>query len=235
MNAYDDTLILFASDNGASAEIMVRGDGHDPHASPGSAALYLCLGPGWSTASNTPHRRHKTWVHEGGVSTPLVAHWPRGIAARGELRTDVGHVVDFVPTALELAGVAPPTKREGFEVPSLQGRSLAGAITGETAGKRDFVWFLHEDNRAIRAGDWKLVAAKGDPWELYDLTNDRSESHNLAGSMPEMVRDLEALWQKKHDEYIALSLTAPSPDVPKRPAGKKSAAGKKTETADKRP
>jgi arylsulfatase len=110
MGVFDDTLILFASDNGASAEIMVRGDGHDPQAAPGSAGSYLCLGPGWSNAANTPFRRHKTWVHEGGIATPLIVHWPRGIAARNELRRDLCHVVDFVPTALAVAGapVAPP-------------------------------------------------------------------------------------------------------------------------------
>ena len=104
MGALDNTLILFLSDNGASAEIMVRDDGHDPSAPPGSAASHLCLGPGWSTVANTPFRRHKTWVHEGGISTPLIVHWPQGIAARGELRHDPGHVIDLVPTILEAAG-----------------------------------------------------------------------------------------------------------------------------------
>ena len=104
MGAFENTLIFFMSDNGASAEIMVRDDGHDPTAPPGSAASHLCLGPGWSTVANTPFRRHKTWVHEGGIATPLVVHWPMGIAARGELRHDPGHVIDIVPTILEIAG-----------------------------------------------------------------------------------------------------------------------------------
>jgi arylsulfatase len=108
MNCFDNTLILFASDNGASAEIMVRNGGHDPKAEPGSAATYLCLGPGFSSACNTPHRRHKTWVHEGGISSPLIAHWPAGIAAKNELRTTPAHVIDIVPTVLELAGVQKP-------------------------------------------------------------------------------------------------------------------------------
>ena len=110
MHAFEDTLILFASDNGASAEIMVRGGGHDPQAPLGSAATYPCLGPGWSSVANTPFRRHKTWVHEGGISTPLIAHWPRGIAARGELRHQPGHMIDIVPTVLELCELKPPVR-----------------------------------------------------------------------------------------------------------------------------
>ena len=104
MGEFDNTLLFFMSDNGASAEIMVRGDGHDRAAPPGSAATHLCLGPGWSTVANTPFRRHKTWVHEGGIATPLVVHWPKGIAARGEIRHDPCHLIDLVPTILELAG-----------------------------------------------------------------------------------------------------------------------------------
>jgi arylsulfatase len=94
MNALENTVIFFASDNGASAEIMVRGDGHDPQAVPGTAATHLCLGPGFSSGANTPFRRHKTWVHEGGISTPLIVSWPRGIPARGELRHNPGHLID---------------------------------------------------------------------------------------------------------------------------------------------
>ena len=109
MGVFEDTLIFFLSDNGASAEIMVRDDGHDPAAPAGSSGTHLCLGPGWSTVANTPFRRHKTWVHEGGIATPLIVHWPSGIRARGELRRDAGHVIDIVPTIRELAG-APATR-----------------------------------------------------------------------------------------------------------------------------
>jgi len=104
MQAMDNTLILFLSDNGASAEIMVRGDGHDAEAPMGSAASHLCLGAGWSTTANTPFRRHKVWVHEGGISTPLIVHWPRGIQTRGGLRSDAGHVIDVVPRCWKLWG-----------------------------------------------------------------------------------------------------------------------------------
>src|SRR5437899_11250801 len=128
MGVLANTLVLFLSDNGASAEIMVRGDGHDPNAAPGSAGSFLCLGPGFSSAANTPFRRHKTWVHEGGICTPLIAHWPKGIAARGELRHNPGHLIDLAPTILELAGSKRFETWEGKPVPSPPGKSLVPAF-----------------------------------------------------------------------------------------------------------
>ncbi len=202
MGKLDDTLVLFLSDNGASAEIMVRGDGHDPKAEPGSAGSFLCLGPGWSSTANTPFRRHKTWVHEGGIATPLIAHWPKGIAARGELRHTPGHVIDLVPTVLELAGGKGPA--DG--APPLPGRSLVPLFAKDGTVVRESIWWLHEGNRALRVGDWKIVAAgKNSPWELYDLSKDRSETRNLATEKPEKVRELVALWTRQFEEYAALA------------------------------
>lgn len=204
--ALENTLILFASDNGASAEIMVRGDGHDPAASPGSAETYLCLGPGWSSAANTPLRRHKTWVHEGGIATPLIAHWPRGIAAQGELRHTPAHLVDIVPTVLQLAGGAPPKKWQDEPVPPKPGLSLTPLFAKDAPLQRECLWWRHEGNRAIRVGDWKLVAAgKMAEWELYDLATDRGEEHNLAKKMPDKVQELAALWEQQDAEYSALA------------------------------
>ncbi len=140
MQAFDNTLIFFASDNGASAEIMVRDGGHDPQAEPGSAKTYLCLGPGFSSACNTPHRRHKTWVHEGGISTPLIAHWPAGIKARNELRTTPGHLIDIVPTVLDLAGLSPTAEWSGEKLPrcpaavSLQPSRATSPFLGKASG-----------------------------------------------------------------------------------------------------
>jgi len=205
MNAYDNTLILFASDNGASAEIMVRNGGHDPKADPGSAATYLCLGPGFSSACNTPHRRHKTWVHEGGISTPLIAHWPKGISAKNELRHTPGHVIDIVPTVLELAGIQKPKEWKGQPIPEAPGKSLVPAFAKDASIARDSLWWLHEGNKAIRIGDWKLVAAQGDPWELYDLKTDRAEQHNLAAQMPDKVKELEQAWQRQTDSFTELA------------------------------
>lgn len=217
MKALDNTLILFASDNGASAEIMVRNGGHDPQAAPGSAASYLCLGPGFSSACNTPHRRHKTWVHEGGISTPLIAHWPRGISAKNELRRTPAHVIDIVPTVLEITGVAKPTVWNGQPVPEAPGKSLVAAFAKDKTIARDGLWWLHEGNRAVRVGNWKLVAAEGDPWELYDLTTDRAEQHNLAASMPEKVAELAQAWQRQTDDFAELAKQT----IADQPQGKK--------------
>lgn len=198
----ENTLIFFASDNGASAEIMVRDGGHDPNAEPGSKKSYLCLGPGFSSAANTPFRRHKTWVHEGGISTPLIVHWPKGIKAKGELRHTPSHLIDIVPTVLEVAGVAKPTTWKGEAIPVAPGKSLVASFQENVVIERESLWWLHEGNRAVRQGDWKLVAAKGEEWELYDLSTDRAETKNLAGEQPERVKELEALWMKQRDEIV---------------------------------
>jgi arylsulfatase len=205
MGAFENTLIFFASDNGASAEIMVRNGGHDPAAPPGSAATYLCLGPGFSSAANTPHRRHKTWVHEGGISTPLVVHWPAGIAAKGELRTTPAHMIDFVPTVLDLLGIEKPKQWNGEPIPEAPGKSLVPAFAKDETITRDSIWWLHEGNKAIRVGDWKLVAAQGDAWALYNLQTDRAEQRDLAAKMPEKAKELADLWQKQTDAFTALA------------------------------
>ena len=201
MGAWDNTLVIFASDNGASAELMVRGDGHDPQAAPGSAETFLCLGPGWSTVSNTPFRRHKTWVHEGGISTPLIVHWPQGIADRNALRHDLCHVIDFVPTLVDLAG-AKPTPPQG--APPFPGRSLAPAFAHDGAVTREGLFFNHDGNRALRIGDYKLVSARQDQnaWTLYDLATDRGEQHDLAAAQPDRVRDMAARWQTLQDTFV---------------------------------
>ncbi|MBL8826846.1 MAG: arylsulfatase [Planctomycetaceae bacterium] len=226
MNAFENTLILFASDNGASAEIMVRHGGHDPQAPPGSAASYLCLGPGFSSVANTPHRRHKTWVHEGGISTPLIAHWPRGIQAKNELRHTPAHMIDIVPTILELAGIEKPKAWDGEPIPPAPGKSLMPAFKQDVTIERESLWWLHEGNRAVRVGDWKLVAARDEPWELYDLRTDRAEQHNLAASMPDKARELEQIWQRQTDEFTELARKTLS----QQPRGKNPAKAKRGKT-----
>jgi len=205
MNALENTLILFLSDNGASAEIMVRDDGHDPRAPAGSATTHLCLGPGWSTVANTPFRRHKTWVYEGGIATPLIVHWPRRIAAHGELRHVPGHVIDLVPTILEVAGAAGFTTWEGSPVPQAPGISLVSSFEHDEPARPRELWWEHEGNKAVRKGRWKLVAARHRPWELFDLASDRTETRDLARDDPEKVQELSMLWQQRRDEFGSLA------------------------------
>ena len=204
MNAFENTIILFASDNGASAEIMIRDGGHDPKAELGTAATYPCLGPGFSSAANTPFRRHKTWVHEGGISTPLIVHWPQGIKDKNALRHTPTHLIDIVPTILEVAGVTKPQQWKGTPIPPAPGKSLIAAFGTDTTIERDCLWWMHEKHRALRQGDWKLVALNGQDWELYDLKTDRAEQKNLAADQPEKVKKLSELWQKQAQEFTEL-------------------------------
>ena len=208
MGVLENTLILFLSDNGASAEIMVRGDGHDRAAAPGSADSYLCLGPGWSSAANTPFRRHKSWVHEGGIATPLIVHWPAGISAGGELRHAVGHVIDLAPTMVQLAGGGWPDDEKGFSRPPAPGRNLATTFNKDVSLDRDMLWWFHQGNRAIRVGDWKLVAARDEPWQLYDLRQDRAENNDLSTERADQAQELEQLWLETAQQFEKLSGTS---------------------------
>ena len=213
MGALENTIVMFASDNGASAEFLNRGDKHDPSAEPGSGGSFLCLGPGWSTAANTPFRLHKSWVHEGGISTPLIVHWPKGIRAKGELRHAVGHVIDIVPTVLELAGAQPRPAWSGVEPPPFPGRSLVPALAKDAPVPRDFLYFHHENNRALRIGDWKLVSKRPNTndYALYDLSHDRCERVNLAGKSPERVVSMAQHWEAIEDSFRALATQDAAP------------------------
>ena len=194
MNAFEDTVIFFLSDNGASAELMVRGDGHDPEAAPGSAGSYLCLGPGWSTVANTPFRKHKVWTHEGGSCTPFIVHWPARVTDAGAIRETPGHVIDLVPTVLELAGV----KAESQTVP-FPGQSLFASFYKDLHDDRT-LWWSHGGNHAVRVGDWKLVKTSKEPWELYNLKEDRAETNNLAAEYPEKVKELMKQWEAQVEQ-----------------------------------
>ncbi|MCK5000470.1 MAG: arylsulfatase [Anaerohalosphaera sp.] len=204
IDAFDNTLILIASDNGASAEQMIRGDGHDKNAPMGSAKTFLCLGPAWATAANTPFRLHKHWNHEGGISSPLIAHWPKGITDKGSLRHVPSHFIDFVPTVLDVTGAAPPALAD--TAPQRPGKSLKKIFKTDQTQIHDFLWWSHAGHRAIRKGDWKLTARKtantNEPaWELYDMKTDRSETNNLAQKQPEKVNQLANLWQQTAQKF----------------------------------
>jgi arylsulfatase A-like enzyme len=205
----DNTLIFFLSDNGASSENTrgvpgfehkktldgkpIRG-GNNPTIMPGPADTYQSFGRRWANVSVTPFRKYKAFTHEGGIATPLVVHWPKGISARGELRQQAGHVIDIMATCVEVSGAAYPDKHLGQDIHPPAGVSLVPAFADKALG-REALYFQHLGNRAVRAGKWKLVALKGKPWELYDLEIDRTETTNLIGQNPEKAKELAALWR----------------------------------------
>ena len=202
MGALEDTLIMFMSDNGASAEILVRGDGHNPEVPMGSGESYLCLGPGFANLANAPFRRYKIWNHEGGIATPMIAFWPKGINPElaGSINQQPGHLVDVVPTIMNIIGINDSFRKA--EAPPLPGSSFSDAFKGETMQKRGAIFFKHKGNRGMRLGDWKVVSSPTDrnKWELYNLKNDRAETTNLAAQFPEKIQQLTQYWQKLEDQ-----------------------------------
>ncbi|MDX2269080.1 MAG: arylsulfatase [Bryobacter sp.] len=201
---WENTLVLFISDNGASAEMMIRGDLHDKNAAPGSAGSHLCLGPGFSTAANTPFRLHKHWNHEGGISSPSIWHWPKGIRAKNELRRNPAHFVDLLPTFLEVAGVEAPREHNGVARPAFPGQSLVPVLAKDNSVVKEHIYFRHEGNRALRKGNWKLVRAGNEGnWELYDVSEDRGETRDLARQFPDRVQAMAAEWEGLDRQWSA--------------------------------
>jgi arylsulfatase len=211
---FENTIIFFLSDNGCSAEILVRGEGHDPDARMGSAATHLCLGPGFASASNTPLRRSKIWVHEGGISTPLIVHWGERIKTKNELRHTSAHIVDLMPTILELAGVR-PYEVAGNNYPYLHGISLVPSFDKDKTVERDFLYFNHEGNYALRAGDWKIVGSEidGKVWNLYNLTKDRGEVNDLSKTYPEKLQEMAIQWDSLTRQYRAQNSNPTPPQL----------------------
>ena len=164
---------------------------------PGPGDTYVAYGREWANVSNTPFRENKHWVHEGGIATPLIVHWPSGIppTRRNTLVHEPGQLPDLMATCLAAAGAEYPTEFNGQPILPLEGRSLLPALAGQPI-QRDGLFWEHEGNRAVRLGQWKLVA-KGPtgPWELYDMIADRTETHDLAREQPERLRDLAARWE----------------------------------------
>jgi len=173
----------------------------------GPADTYIGYGRGWATVSNTPFREYKHWTHEGGISTPLIVHWPAGVTQPGGLETTPGHLIDLMATAVDLSGATYPKRfHDGNKIKPLEGKSLAPLFRGQSI-ERETLYWEHEGNRAIRRGDHKLVAkgAKGD-WELYNLAKDRSEQHDLSEEMPALVEALAGEWQAYAERANVLPL-----------------------------
>lgn len=159
------------------------------NAMPGTADTYVAYGEGWANVSNTPFREYKHWVHEGGISTPLIAYWPNGISKPGTITKEPGHLIDIAATLVDLAGATYPK-----DATPLEGVTLRPIFEGKPI-HREAIYWEHEGNRAVRAGKWKLVAKHGKAWELYDIEADRIESKDLAKELPAKVNELKALYE----------------------------------------
>ncbi len=169
-----------------------------PKVMPGPDDTFIAYGENWANVSNTPFREYKHDVHEGGISTPLIAHWPAGMKREpGGLERTPGHVIDIAATIAELAGTTLPADFNGMPTTTMQGESLAPLFAGGQITRPRPIFFEHEGNRAVRDGKWKLVAkgVKGS-WELYDIVADRTEMHDLADTDPARVKQMAAAWQQ---------------------------------------
>jgi arylsulfatase len=210
---YDDTVIFVLSDNGASPETPADwGPGYDRTAETrdgrtvrysgfdadelGSETTYAGIGAWWANASNTPFRYWKKESFEGGCHTPLIVHWPRGLgAAPGSMTDRMGHVMDLMPTCLDLAGAAYPATFNGHRITPLEGRSLLPVMTGDGRPGHETLCFEHEGGKAIISDGWKAVQPTGtNTWELYHLAEDRTETRNLADADPDCLAALVARW-----------------------------------------
>lgn len=190
---FENTLFLFCSDNGACPFERTRGKELDPW----DPKSYWCYDVGWAHVGNTPLRWYKQNQHEGGISSPLIVHWPAGLSIEpGTITHQPGHLIDLMATCLDVAGTAVPTMEGGEPRAPIQGQSLRPIFEGQQRAGHPWLYFQFADNRAIRRGDWKLVSARGGRWELYNIAEDRSELHDLASEHPELVTELRALWHE---------------------------------------
>ncbi|WP_114778539.1 arylsulfatase [Botryobacter ruber] len=218
----DNTLIFFLSDNGSSSDNAQNyGPGYDrpgetragekiiypvnKEVLPGPENTFASHDKMWSNVANTPFRYWKTESYEGGLCTPMIAYWPQGLKAKkGSVTDQVGHVFDFMATFTELAGATYPAQYKGNKITPMAGKSLVPVLQGKQRQGHEYLFFEHIGRKAVRHGDWKLVALNNKPWELYNLKNDRTEVHNLAAKHPEMVDQLAAKWLEWAQQHNVL-------------------------------
>lgn len=207
----DNTLIMFLSDNGSSAEAGTeenmygmnwpenQRDNFEEWRKKGGWSV--SQGRAWANLSNTPFRLYKRWTHEGGISTPFIAHWPEVIKQKGTITDQLGHIIDIMPTLVEATGAKYPDRYKGNTITPQEGRSLMPIFQGEQREEHEAVFWSHMGNNAVRMGKWKLVLAHGgEGWQLYDMSVDRAELNDLASENPAMVDKLQSYydaWAKR--------------------------------------
>ena len=223
---FENTVIIFLADNGGCAENIGGGSdswvkrivmnapyvgtletrdgrpvrfGNIPDIIPGAEDTYCSYGAEWANVSDTPFRKYKHWIHEGGISTPFIVHWSEGLQAKGELRHQAAQLPDVMATFLDIADVEYPSSYDGKEIKPLEGVSMVPTFSDQPHG-REVLYWEHHGNRGVRKGTWKMVAEKNEPWELYDMEADRSEMYDLVSQQPDIVEELKSLyfaWTKR--------------------------------------
>ncbi len=196
-NLVDNTIVLFMSDNGGCPYAF----NHTPDIPPGPKEGYRTYDSEWANASNTPFRLYKQYGHEGGIASPFIVHWPAGIPNPGTRSDQVGHLIDIMPTLLEAANTTYPTSFNGYDVLPQEGISLMPVFKGETLAERPPIFWEFWGNRAVRVGDWKLVAERSKDWELYNVEADRSELNNLLEAESEKTAQMAGMY----DDWAARS------------------------------
>ncbi len=201
----ENTLVIFLSDNGACAQGGPLGKDWRENGLPaGGVDSYQSYGFAWANASNTPFRYYKLWTHEGGIAAPFIVSWPGQIKNLGKITQHPGHIMDIMATCCDVAGIEYPKTYNDKTITPLEGKSLVQVFKGEPSASHKELFWYRKGHRAVRQGKWKLVALKGEAWELYDLDKDRSETNNISKLYPEKVKELEGLhdkWAKKCGVY----------------------------------
>lgn len=217
-NQFDNTLFLFCSDNGACPFERTRGK----ELAPWDPKSYWTYDEGWAHVGNTPFRWYKQNQHEGGISSPLIVSWPKGMKTEpGSISEQPGHLIDFMATCIDVAGADYPQEYNGRKITPLQGKSLVPIFKNEIRQPHDWLYFQFSNNRAIRSGDKKLVSVRGKPWELYDLSTDRSELNDLAKQDSATTERLRKLW------FEVAEKVAGAPANLRKPIGQGGKDGKK--------